>query len=257
MNRLQKLFDTKQGDILNIYAPAGYPKLEDTMSIITELDRLGVDIIELGMPYSDPMADGKTIQDSSQIALENGMNLDVLFQQLSTLRENTQVPVVLMGYFNQLVQYGLERFLDSCVKVGVDGLILPDLPMEIYSNQFQALFEERDLSMSFLVTPETSDARCQTAAQLSTGFLYVVSSSSITGKSGNLGEDQISYFEKIQSLLPDTNKLIGFGIHDQASYENACEYANGAIIGSAFIRALTGDKELSSNIEEFITSIRP
>lgn len=256
MNRLTKLFSEKQSDILNIYFTAGHPKLDSTVDIIQNLTHSGVDLIELGVPYSDPMADGETIQNSSSVALKNGMTLQILFDQVATSRKNSQVPIILMGYYNQMMQYGLERFLESCKESGVDGLIIPDLPMSIYKRDYQGLFEQYDLKIAFLITPETSDERILLADELSSAFIYVVSKSSITGSAGAIDQGQKEYFKRIDDLKLKTPRLIGFGIHDRQTYLTACANSSGAIIGSAFIRALSKADNLAEGIQHFVGTIR-
>lgn len=256
MNRITELFDRKRTNILNVYFTAGHPLLNDAPEIIRILDELGVDLVEVGMPYSDPLADGTTIQNSSQQALKNGMKLDILMDQIAAVRKDSQIPIILMGYYNQMMQYGEEQFLHRAKEAGVDGLIIPDLPMDVFEEEYQEMFEQYDLAISFLVTPETSDRRINQADTLSSGFLYVVSKSSITGSSGNITDRQKAYFNHLTSLDLKTPRLIGFGIHDKATYETACAYANGAIIGSAFIRAIESGGTLSENITRFIQSVR-
>ena len=256
MNRLTKLFSDKNSEILNIYFTAGHPKLNDTVEIIKSLTDQGVDLIELGVPYSDPMADGETIQNSSSIALKNGMTLKVLFDQVAQSRKDSQVPIILMGYYNQMVQYGLERFLQTCQSSGVDGLIIPDLPMSIYKRDYQQLFQQYDLKIAFLITPETSDERILLADELSSAFIYVVSKSSITGSAGAINAAQKEYFKRIDDLKLNAPRLIGFGIHDRDTYLTACANSNGAIIGSAFIRALDKAEDISGSIESFVGGIR-
>lgn len=256
MNRLTKLFSDKNSEILNIYFTAGHPKLNDTVEIIKSLTDQGVDLIELGVPYSDPMADGETIQNSSSIALKNGMTLKVLFDQVAQSRKDSQVPIILMGYYNQMVQYGLERFLQTCQSSGVDGLIIPDLPMSIYKRDYQQLFQQYDLKIAFLITPETSDERILLADELSSAFIYVVSKSSITGSAGAINAAQKEYFKRIDDLKLNAPRLIGFGIHDRDTYLTACANSNGAIIGSAFIRALDKAEDISSGIKHFVGGIR-
>lgn len=255
MNRLTKLFQQKDRDLLNVYFTAGYPSLEDTGTIIRNLAAAGADLIEVGMPYSDPMADGETIQRSSMQALKNGMTLEILFRQLTEVRKDTQVPLVLMGYYNQVMQYGPERFVRAAAAAGVDGLILPDLPVFEYQREFRAIAEANDMQITFLITPQTSNERIQEIGALSTGFLYVVSSSSITGKSGEITQEQKDYFARIQAMDLAQPKLIGFGISDAKSFRTACEFANGAIIGSAFIRALAGREDVAKATTEFVESI--
>ena len=255
MNRLTTLFTQKKADLLNVYFTAGYPKLDDTGTIIKSLAAAGVDLIEVGMPYSDPMADGETIQKSSIQALKNGMTLDTLFTQLTEVRQHTQVPLVLMGYYNQVMQYGPERFVAAAKKAGVDGLILPDLPVFEYEQEFRAIAEAHDIQVTFLVTPQTSDDRIRKIGELSTGFIYVVSSSSITGKSGEITQEQKDYFAGIAKMGLKQPKLIGFGISDAQSFRTACEFANGAIIGSAFIRALKGQDDVAKATTSFVDGI--
>lgn len=255
MNRLTHLFRRKDRDLLNVYFTAGYPTLHDTGPVIRSLAAAGADLIEVGMPYSDPMADGQTIQRSSMQALQNGMTLEVLLEQLTDVRQQTQVPLVLMGYYNQVMQYGPERFVAAAKAAGVDGLILPDLPVFEYEQEFRAIAERHDVQVTFLITPQTSEERIKAIGQLSTGFLYVVSSSSITGKSGEITREQKDYFARIQAMDLPQPKLIGFGISDAASFRTACEFANGAIIGSAFIRALGGQRDVTAATTAFVESI--
>lgn len=255
MNRLTTLFETKTNDLLNVYFTAGYPELDSTETIIRSLADAGADLIEVGVPYSDPMADGETIQNSSMQALKNGMTLDTLFSQLSSARQHTAVPMVMMGYFNQVMQYGPERFCKAAHEAGVDGLILPDLPVYEYEQEFKAIAEQYDLQVTFLITPQTADERIRKIGALSTGFIYVVSSSSITGKSGGITEEQKAYFARIAALDLPQPRLIGFGISDAKSFRTACQYANGAIIGSAFIRALAGVGDVSAATSSFVEGI--
>lgn len=256
MNRIKKVFRDRGDHILNVYFTAGHPDLEDTVEIAGELSKNKVDLIELGMPYSDPLADGLTIQQSSMKALQNGMTLDLLFNQVRYFRKSYDTPIILMGYLNQVIQYGKIKFLDKCVEIGIDGLILPDLPMDIYEEEFKKDMEERDLAFSFLVTPQTSDERIKKADELSTGFVYVVSQSSITGKTGDINTVQQDYFNRINNMQLSSPTLIGFGIHDKATYNVACANSNGAIIGSAFIRALEGEGSIEDKVANFIGSIR-
>ncbi len=256
MNRLESLFSNKYKEILNVYFTAGHPTKDATQDIIYALEQNGVDLIEVGIPYSDPMADGETIQKSSAIALSNGMNLSLLFQQVKDSRRRSNVPIVLMGYYNQMLQFGIEKFLKQCQLSGVDGLIIPDLPMSIYKNEYIDLFDKYDVKISFLITPETSDERIRLADELSNGFIYVVSKSSITGTSSNIDDAQKHYFERIEKMKLNTPRLIGFGIHDKKTYQTACNHSQGAIIGSAFIRTLNGSSDISKTISEFINRIR-
>ncbi len=255
MNRLTRLFAEKDRDLLNVYFTAGFPRLGDTVTIIRELADSGVDLIELGLPYSDPMADGETIQQSSMQALKNGFTLDGLFEQVREARRHTQVPIVLMGYYNQVMQYGSERFVKAARDAGADGLILPDLPVYEYEAEFRSLAEEHDMQVTFLITPQTPEARIRKIGELSTGFIYVVSSSSITGKSGEITAEQEAYFARIAGMGLKQPRLIGFGISDAKSFRTACRYANGAIIGSAFIRALKGQDDVAAVTRRFVEGI--
>lgn len=256
MNRLDKLFAEKQSNLLNIYFTAGYPQLEDTQKIIPALADAGVDLIEVGMPYSDPMADGPTIQESGMQALKNGMTLEVLFRQIEAIRSSVSVPLVLMGYFNQVMQYGEEAFVQRCVEAGVDGVILPDLPIYEYETFYRELFEKAGLHVSFLITPQTSEARIRKIDELTKGFIYMVSDSSITGAKSGISEHQLAYFNRINAMELEHPRLIGFGISNHETYVTACQYANGAIIGSAFIKALAGSDHLQSTIAEFVQMVR-
>ena len=255
-NKLDQLFQIKQSNILNIYFTAGFPKLNDTGEIILELEKAGADLIEIGMPYSDPMADGPTIQESGQVALNNGMNLNLLFDQISSIKDKTNTPLICMGYLNQVMQFGENEFIQKCKETGVDGLILPDLPLDIYESDYKQLFEDNNIKICFLITPQTSDERIQEIDRLSSGFIYVVADSSITGNSKGISPQQIEYFERINAMNLKSKKLIGFGISDAQSFNTACQYSNGAIIGSAFIRSLNTNKTgLKENVSNFIGSI--
>lgn len=253
MKKLHQLFQEKQ-NLLSIFFTAGFPNLNDTQTIISELSTSGVDFIEVGLPYSDPLADGPTIQDSSQIALNNGMNLEVVFDQLKGIKETNSTPLVLMGYLNQLLKYGEEKFCQTCVDCGIETLILPDLPMIEYENHYKALFEKYGLTNVFLITPHTSEERIRKIDGLTDAFIYVVASASITGAKGEISNQQIAYFERIKSMNLKSNLIVGFGISDNKTFTTACQFANGAIIGSAFIKELS--KTGVAGIEEFIKSIR-
>jgi len=255
MNRLKQLFEKKKENILNIYLTAGYPNLNDTKTIFLELEKAGVDIIELGMPYSDPLADGPTIQQSGQVALQNGMKLFILFDQIKSIREESELPIVLMGYFNQVMQYGEEDFFKKCKEVGVDALILPDLPLEVYESDYQNLIKENDLQITFLITPQTSAERIKKIDDLSSGFVYMVSSNSITGTKAGISPAQVYYFERIQAMNLKNPRLIGFGISNNETFSTACQYANGAIIGSAFIKALSQGKSIEKTCSDFVNLV--
>ncbi|NSL90416.1 tryptophan synthase subunit alpha [Chitinophaga solisilvae] len=254
-NRIDQLFAKKQHGILNIYCTAGFPQLNDTLPVMTALQQHGADIIELGMPFSDPLADGPVIQNSGTIALQNGMSLRVLFEQLQHFRERIHIPVILMGYLNPVLLYGVEAFVKKCAETGIDGIILPDLPMAEYEEVYKPIFEKYNVHLIFLVTPETSDARLRKLDSLSKGFLYAVSSSSTTGKDKDINMQQ-SYFERLQQMKLSNPVLIGFNIRDKASFDAAAQYANGAIIGTAFIRAIENSKNIDETVRTFIATIK-
>jgi tryptophan synthase alpha chain len=254
MNKIQEVFKNKQKDILNIYFTAGYPQLNDTAEIIRQLDKAGVDLIELGIPYSDPLADGSTIQESSRVALDNGITLQLVIDQVREVRKTSNIPIIIMGYYNQFLQYGMEKLIGQLAEIRIDGMIIPDLPMDYYNQHYKKLFEDNDIGISFLITPETSSLRVRQADNLSQGFIYVVAQSSITGGQNNINKDQVAYFERLEAMHLQTPTLIGFGIHNRETFIDACKYSNGAIIGSAFIRMLR-DKGIDA-IPDFINSIR-
>lgn len=252
-NRITSLFKRKDENILSIYFTAGYPELNDTVKIIGQLEKSGTDLVEIGMPFSDPVADGPVIQQSSEIALRNGMTIHLLFEQLKEIRKSVSIPLILMGYLNPVMQYGIEAFCEKCKEIGIDGTIIPDLPLEIYETEYKEIFEKNTLSNIFLVTPQTSDERIKQIDSLSTGFIYMVSSSSTTGVKGAVNEEQISYFERIRKMNLRSKRLIGFGIYDKASFEKASGYANGAIIGSAFVKALEDEgTETETRVKNFV-----
>ena len=230
--------------------------MEDTVQIINNLASSGVDLIEIGMPYSDPLADGPTIQQSGQKAIENGMTLDHLFQQIQEVRQQTQIPLVLMGYFNQVMQYGEQRFIQRCAEVGIDGLILPDLPVYEYETLYKDASKAAGLQVSFLITPQTSEARIRQIDELSNSFIYMVSNSSITGAKSDISDQQIAYFNRINAMQLKNPRLIGFGISNHETNATACQYASGAIIGSAFIRMLEKSEDLGQDIKDYVSKVR-
>ncbi len=258
MNRINKLFAEKYTGVLNMYCTAGYPKLNSTVEVLAALQISGADIIELGIPYSDPIADGPVIQQSNMQALENGMNIHLLFQQLKNLRATLQTPLILMGYMNPVLQFGIEKFCEAAAEVGVDGIILPDLPMYEFETQYQQYFKKYNLNFIFLVTPETSAERIKQIDKLSNGFVYAVSSSSTTGSSQNTtdAKSQEAYFIKLQQMNLTNPVLVGFGIKDKNSFDAACKYTNGAIIGSAYINALKDTTDISATTNDFINRIK-
>ncbi|HLQ98783.1 MAG TPA: tryptophan synthase subunit alpha [Sphingobacterium sp.] len=242
--------------LLSIYYTAGYPYLDSTLPIAEELQKSGVNFLEIGFPYSDPVADGPTIQYSSQVALKNGMTLSVLFKQLQSLRDKVQIPVFLMGYLNPVLQYGVENFLKSCQEVGIKGVILPDMPLYAYENEFKPLFEKYDISLVFLVTPQTSEERIRKIDRLSKSFIYLLSSNSTTGKHLNVDAETEAYFKRIGEMKLNAPTIVGFGISDKNSFENAVKHTNGAIIGSAFVKQLHNSDEYLKKIKPFIEEIK-
>ncbi|MCW3088003.1 MAG: tryptophan synthase, alpha chain [Sediminibacterium sp.] len=255
MSRIQKLFQNKQRQVLNVYCTAGFPQLDSTLPVIKALQDNGVDLVELGMPYSDPLADGPVIQASSAKALANGMTISLLFEQLKDLRKTITIPVILMGYLNPILQYGFEKFCADAAAVGIDGLILPDLPEFEYETEYGAVIQKYGLDFIFLVTPETTDTRVHKLDELSTGFLYAVSSSATTGKDKDFGAVE-TYLEKLQAMNLKNPVLVGFGIKDKKTFQSACKYANGAIIGTAFIQAVADATNIEVAIKSFIGSVR-
>jgi len=256
MNRISALFASATEPILNVYTTAGFPRLEDTMTVLNALQAGGVDIIEVGMPYSDPVADGETIQLSNQAALEQGMSVAHLFEQLKDMRKSITVPVLLMGYINPVLQYGVEAFCAKCAEVGVDGLILPDLPMVEYEASYREIFEKYGLFNILLITPQTNDERIRHIDSVSRGFIYMVSSASTTGAKTGISSDQELYFERIAAMNLQNPRLIGFGISDHESFVKASKNASGAIIGSAFVKMIAQAKDLSAEIVAFVQSIK-
>ncbi|WP_114791604.1 tryptophan synthase subunit alpha [Niabella yanshanensis] len=253
MSRLSQVFQSGK-KILNIYCTAGYPKLDSTLTVMKALQDSGADIIELGMPYSDPLADGETIQKSSAIALDNGMTMQVLFEQLAGMRQQINIPVVLMGYMNPVLQYGFEQFCADAAKAGVDGLILPDLPQHEFEKTYKAIMEKYNLNFIFLVTPETSEERIKKLDQLSSGFLYAVSSSSTTGGEKDFNEVEL-YLKRLQGYGLKNPILVGFGIRDKKTFYGACKYAQGAIIGSAYIKIIQHAQSPEAITRSFVQSI--
>lgn len=254
MNRIhQKLQEDKK--LISIYFTAGYPTLEDTAPVIKELERCGVDMIEIGLPFSDPLADGPTIQESSTIALQNGMTTEVLFEQLQDIRKSVSIPLILMGYFNPVLQYGVEAFCKKCQEIGIDGIILPDLPLDVYQEEYEEIFKKYGLINIFLITPQTSDQRIQQIDEGSNGFIYMVSSASTTGAQEGFGDMQRAYFQRIAKMQLKNPQIVGFGISNSQTFQQATEFAKGAIIGSAFIKWLT--KNGTSAIASFIETLKP
>ena len=254
MNQLKNLLATKNQNLLSIFFTAGYPTAESTGNIIEKLATSGVDFIEVGLPYSDPLADGETIQYSSSVALENGMNLDKVFAQLQPIQKSCNTPLVLMGYLNQVIKYGVEKFCQKCKVVGIENLILPDLPIDVYEKSYRPIFKAYGISNIFLITPQTSEARIRKINALTDTFIYVVASSSITGAKGTISQEQIAYFKRLSKMNLQSKCMVVFGISNATTFEGVCQFFNGAIIGSAFINFLKENP--LENIPNFINSIR-
>jgi tryptophan synthase alpha chain len=252
MNRINsKLLEDKK--LLSIYFTAGYPTINDTVSILQELEKNGVDMIEIGLPFSDPLADGPTIQASSTTALNNGMTTELLFKQLENIRETVQIPLLIMGYFNPIYQYGIEAFCKKCNEIGIDGLIIPDLPLKVYQEEYTETFELNNLKNIFLITPQTSEERIKEIDAVSDSFIYMVSSASVTGSSEGFGEKENNYFERIASLNLKNPQIVGFGINSRETFQQAIKHQKGAIIGSAFINLL--NTKSKNDIKSFINQI--
>lgn len=254
-NRINKLFQEKKERILSVYFTAGFPNLEDTVPTIQALQKNGVELIEIGMPFSDPVADGPVIQHSSLVSLQNGMSIRKLFDQLKDIRRSVDIPLILMGYINPVLQYGVEAFCRKCREIGIDGLIIPDLPLDVYEEEFKPIFEANNLHNIFLITPQTLEVRLRMIDSVSSGFIYMVSSNSTTGAKTSVSEFQKQYFERVNSMKLQNPRMIGFGISNAETFENACQYAAGAIIGSAFVKAMEGAGTLEQKVSDFIHSI--
>ena len=256
MNRINQLFKKKPNNVFSIFVTAGYPNLDDTVNTVLELEKNGVDMVEIGVPFSDPLADGGTIQESSLVALENGVTIDIIFRQIVAIREQSQIPIVLMGYFNPIFKYGLDLFLKKCEVSGVDGLIIPDISVEEFELNFIEFFKRYDVPLTFLVTPKTSDERFDKILKHSRTFIYYVSSASTTGKTGEFSVEQFSNFKRIKEKQITVPLLMGFGIHDAKTLEIAQTYFNGGIVGSAFIRNQKEGNSISEFCSTFTHSIK-
>lgn len=253
-NRINtRMADPKK--VLSIYFTAGYPEKEDTTKVLQQLQDSGVDLVEIGLPFSDPLADGPTIQDSSTTALKNGMSTQLLFDQLKDIRKSIHIPLIVMGYFNPMLQYGVDTFLKECAQIGIDGIIMPDLPLAEYKQHYAAMYEKYGIKNIFLITPQTSDARIREIDKASDSFIYLVSTASVTGSKSGFGPEQEAYFERIANMKLKNPLVVGFGIHDAHTFTQATKHTSGAIIGSAFIKTIT-EKGLAG-IAPFIQSLRP
>jgi tryptophan synthase alpha chain len=255
-NRINELFAARQKNILSVFFTAGFPKLDSTLQIAQALDRSGADLIEIGIPFSDPIADGPVIQESNKIALENGMTVKKLLEQVREIRKTVKMPIILMGYINPVLQYGMTKFCEEATAAGVDGLILPDLPMDEYQTEYSTLFESHGLRNTFLISPTTSEERIRKIDEATNGFVYAVSASSTTGAKGGFSTEQELYFKKLQSLKLKNPFLVGFGISTHGTFKKVCEFGAGAIVGSAFITMLKGSTDLVTDVNLFIKTIK-
>ncbi|MGL5561538.1 MAG: tryptophan synthase subunit alpha [Tannerellaceae bacterium] len=255
MNRIDQLFATKQNNILSVYFTAGFPQLNSTLSVLEALQAKGVDMVEIGVPFSDPLADGPVIQQSSHVAIQNGMNLRLLFSQLKDVRERIHIPLVLMTYFNPVLVFGFEEFCKQCAEVGIDGLIIPDLPFAEYEQTYKAITDKYGLHMAMLITPQTSEARIRQIDDLTNGFIYMVSSASTTGAKDRFSEEQIGYFERINALELKNPRLIGFGISNSTTLQSAFSHARGAIVGSKYVQLLGSEETIEKSVDALFTSL--
>lgn len=256
MNRINQLFDTQKSKILSIYFCAGHPTLDSTRSVIKALEKNGIDMIEIGIPFSDPMADGPVIQEAATCALRNGMSLKRLFDQLEGIRREVTIPLILMGYLNPIMQFGFENFCRRCRECGIDGVIIPDLPFKDYMNDFKATAEAYDIKMIMLITPETSEERIRLIDDHTDGFIYMVSSAAITGAQKDFNEQKLAYFRRIEAMQLHTPRMIGFGISNRQTFESACAHASGAIIGSRFVSLLDEERDPERAIQRLLTALK-
>ena len=256
MNRLTKLFEKQKKYLLSIYFTAGFPKLDDTVKVLIALEKSGVDFVEIGIPFSDPVADGEVIQKSSQWALANGMNLNLLFDQLRNIRSKVKIPIILMGYTNPVLSMGMENFIDKCQETGVDGVIIPDFPTDEYQERYLDLFRQKGISNILLISPQTSEERILDIDSISEGFIYMVSSYATTGAGGAFSQKQMDYFNRIQSMKLKNPLMTGFGVSDNETFRQVCNYSSGAIVGSAFVKLLEKEGSDEQSIEEFCQRIR-
>lgn len=253
MNRInQKLQEDKK--LLSIYFTAGFPELQDTTKIIVELEKSGVDFLEIGLPFSDPLADGPTIQESSGVALKNGMTTEKLFRQLEGIREKVKIPLIIMGYFNPILQFGVETFCQKCSETGIDGVIIPDLPVEEYLEHYRDIFEKHQITVIFLITPQTPEKRIRFIDSVSKGFIYMVSTASVTGTTSGFQQEQIDYFKRLSEMNLKAPQIVGFGINNLETFSQATLFSKGAIIGSAYIKSLSANG--ISGTRDFVKSIR-
>lgn len=256
MDRIKNLFANKKENILSVYFTSGYPRLDDTVEIIKTLSEKGIDMIEIGIPFSDPMADGPVIQQSSQTALDNGISQRILFEQIKDIRKHTDVPLVLMGYLNTAMQYGFENLCRTAAETGIDGLIFPDIPLDVYKEEFKPIVDKYGLNFILLITPETSEERIREIDRVSTGFIYMVSSAATTGAQDSFGEEKQAYFKRIKEMKLKNPTLVGFGISNKETFDAACRYSQGAIVGSEFIKQLGENKTIKQAVDALIKKIK-
>jgi tryptophan synthase alpha chain len=256
MNRIDKLFDKEKNGVLSVYFTAGFPNLNDTVPVIESLEKNGVKLIEIGIPFSDPMADGPVIQASGSKALENGMSLRILFNQLSTVRDSVQIPLVLMGYLNPIMQFGFDNFCSEAKRCGIDGVIIPDLPFEDYLVNYKSIAEAHNLHIIMLITPETSDERIRLIDSHTGGFIYMVSTASVTGAKSSFGDENLAYFRRVNAMQLKNPRMIGFGISNKSTFDAACNNGSGAIIGSKFVTLLQSEGTINGAVEELIEAIK-
>lgn len=256
MNRINQLLKDNTRGILSVYFTAGYPNLEDTATILRELEKKGVNMVEIGIPFSDPMADGPVIQDSSTKALSNGMTLKLLFEQIRDIRHQVKIPLILMGYLNPIMQYGFENFCRKCVECGIDGMIIPDLPFKDYMEKYQIVAERYGVKVIMLITPETSEERIRLIDEHTDGFIYMVSSASTTGAQDEFNAEKKSYFKRIEAMNLNNPCIVGFGISNKATFKAACEHSAGAIVGSKFVSLLSEEESISGAVDKLIAQLR-
>jgi tryptophan synthase alpha chain len=255
-NRITNLFKQKKENILSVFYTAGFPALNDTIRISESLENAGADIIEIGIPFSDPVADGPTIQASNKIALDNGMTLRLLLEQVREIRKRVKLPIILMGYLNPVMQYGVEKFIKDAAQAGVDGLIIPDMPVYEFQENYRDLFAEANLCNTFLISPTTAEDRIKKIDEITEGFIYAVSASSTTGAKSTFTDEQVNYFERLKKSKIRNPILIGFGISDHATFSKACSYGAGAIVGSAFVNLLKDSADFEKDIKRFVTTLK-
>lgn len=255
MNRITNLFETKQNGILSVYFTAGYPKLDDTVIVLKELEKKGIDMVEVGIPFSDPMADGVVIQEAATQALHNGMTLHLLFDQLENIRPEVKIPVILMGYLNPIMQFGFEDFCRRCVETGVDGMIIPDLPFADYMSDYKEIADRYNLKMIMLITPETSEERIRLIDEHTSGFIYMVSSAATTGAQQSFDDQKQAYFRRINGMNLHNPRLVGFGISNKATLEAASSNSSGAIIGSKFIQLLKSEATAAGAVDSLLEAL--